>query len=317
MTARSRIHAHIRAVMQETGEDDPRTAVRTKARAVIEQFRSAFDARPPFNLDALASFRGLRHSDDAPKFSKDSEIAPQADGQVVLRVNRDRPLTRQRFSIGHEIGHTRFPEYQVTVRCRKADDRDWADPENLLETLCDVAASEFLFPEPWFHERIATMHLSASEILRLASDYQASPDATVRRLVEAHVAPLAAVFFTWKLKPTEIRQRANDRSQLSMFADDPIPEPTPKLRVDYAILSDAFAREFGNHIPKDKSIPCEGPIYASSMSQEPCDGTSFLDLGTVTGNVTVNAIPIYTQEQLVGPTGGVSVVAVVQPLQNR
>lgn len=316
MTVSSLIHPHIRAVMQETGEDDPRTAVRTKAQSVVRQFRSAFDDSPPFNLDALASFRGLRHSTDAPEFSKDSEIAPQADGHVVLRVNRDRPLTRQRFSIGHEIGHTLFPEYQVTVRCRKAADRDWADPENLLETLCDVAASEFLFPEPWFHTQVHEMTLCAAGVVQLTKHYEASPEATVRRLVEIHSQPLAAVFFSWKLKPTEIRQRANDRRQRCMFPDDELPEAQPKLRVDYAILNDGFARKFGNHIPKDKSIQSEGPIYASSMMQEPRDGSFFLDLGRLARDLTVYAVPIYTPEESVGPGGGVSVVAVLQPLRS-
>jgi len=311
MTGRNRLHRHIRAVMEETGQDDPRAAVRAKAQSVIRDFHQAFRKPPPFNLEAMASFRGLKPSAEPPRFSRDSEIAPQADGRVVLRVNRDRPLTRQRFSIGHEVGHTLFPEYQVTVRCRKATDRDWADPEDLLETLCDIAASEFLFPEPWFHVRVADIALSAAELVALAREYQASPDATVRRVVEVCPQPLAAVFFTWKLKPTEIRQQANDQRQHRMFADDELPEPEPKLRVDYAIVNDPFARKFGGHIPKDKSIAPEGPIHEASLAQLPCDGELFLDLGTVAGKFRVHAIPIYTPEQAVGPDGGVSVVAVI------
>lgn len=313
MRAGNQLHPHIRAIMEDTGQDDPRAAVRVKAQAVLREFHQTLGGEPPFNLDALASYRGLQASVEPPRFSKDSEIAPQADGRVVLRVNRERPFTRQRFSTGHEIGHTLFPDYQLAVRCRKATDRDWADPADLLETLCDVAASEFLFPAPWFHDRIALMQLSAAEILRLANDYQASPDATVRRLVEAHAAPLAAVFFTWKLKPTEIRQQANDRRQLSMFADDPISEPTPKLRVDYAIVNSAFSRTIADRIPKDKSTPCEGPIETASRTQEPGDGTLFLDLGTVARDFVVHAVPLYTPAELVGPDGGVSVVAVLRP----
>jgi hypothetical protein len=299
--------------MEETAEDDPSAAVREKARCVIREFHQAFGQIPPFNVEALASFRGLRSSEEQPKFSKDSEIAPQADGRVVLRVNRDRPLTRQRFSVAHEIGHTLFPEYQLSVRCRKATDRDWANPQDPLETLCDIAASQFLFPDPWFSKRAAEMTLAAAEIVRLAKDYQASPDATVRRLVEAHPQPLAAVFFIWKLKPTEIRQRSNDRHQQPMFADDRLPEPQAKLRVDYAVINDLFGRKLGGRIPKDKSVPCEGPIRASSLAQEPSDGTMFLDLGAVAGNFLVHALPIYTPEDSLGPDRGLSVVAILQP----
>src|SRR5262245_25195105 len=152
MSRRQNWPSQIQAVMDETGEDDPFLAVRVKARSVLQAFHAYFGSEPPFNLSALASFRDLHESADAPRFSEDSEIAPEADGRVVLRVNRDRPLTRQRFSIGHEVGHTLFPEYQLAVRCRKGADRDWADPDDLLETLCDVAASELLFPVPWFQD---------------------------------------------------------------------------------------------------------------------------------------------------------------------
>lgn len=317
MRARNQLHPHIRAIMEETGQDDPRAAIRIKAQAVLREFHERFGGEPPFNLDALTSFRGLHASPEPPRFSKDSEIAPQSDGRVVLRVNRQRPFTRQRFSTGHEIGHTLFPEYKLTVQCRKATDRDWADPVDLLETLCDVAASEFLFPGPWFQERIAAMQLSASEIVRLASDYQASPDATVRRLVDAHADPLAAVFFTWKLKPTEIRQEANDRRQQRMFADDEQNNPQPKLRVDYGVANGAFGRKFGDHIPKDKSVPSEGPIHQASLAQEPHDGTMFLDLGPIAHELVVHAIPIYTPDELIGPAGGVSVVAILRQPPTR
>lgn len=313
MPGPNRLHRHIRAVMEETGENDPRMAVRSKARSVVREFHETFGDTPPFNLDALASFRGLLSSADAPRFSRDSEIAPQADGRVVLRVSRDRPLTRQRFSIGHEIGHTLFPEYQLTVRCRKATDRDWADPKDLLESLCDIAASEFLFPEPWFNARLAQVTLSAAEVVRLATDYLGSRDATVRRLVEVHRKPAAAVFFTWKLKPTEIRGQAIERKQRRIFADGGYPKPQPKLRVEYVVLNSGFSGKFCDHIPKDKSVPCAGPIYESSLTQEPCDGAMFLDFGTIARDFTVHAVPIYTPEDSVGPDGGVSVAAILRP----
>ncbi len=313
MLAYYRIHPHIRAVMDETGEDDPVRAVRAKARSVFRQFHDAFDGSPPINLDALASFRGLHACADSPRYSADSEIAPNADGRVVLRVNRDRPFTRQRFSIGHEIGHTLFPEFQVTIRCRKALDRDWADPNDLLETLCDVAASEFLFPAPWFRERVTQMTLSGRVIVLLATDYEASREATVRRLVELYEQPLAAAFLSWKLKPTEVRQRALDRHQQRMFADDVIPDPQPKLRVDYAIVNGPFASVCCDHIPKDKSVPCEGPIHDASLTQEPADGSLWLDFGGLARQFTVHVVPIYTHPESTGPDGSVSVVAVLSP----
>jgi Zn-dependent peptidase ImmA (M78 family) len=306
-----RVHPHIKAVMQEMGEDDPVRAVRAKARALVQQFVRLFPGTPPLNLEALASFRGLVSSQEAPKHSPDSEIAPE-NGHVVLRINRERPAARQRFSIGHEIGHTLFPEYQLEVRCRKPADRDWADPADQLEALCDVAASEFLFPTPWFDEEVARMAISASELRDLASRFLASPEATIRRFVELRTDPVAAMFCSWKLKPTEIRQRAIDRHQVSMFKDEHS-TPIPKLRVDYSILNDTFRASCIDHLPKDKSLASDGPIGEAARRQAAGDATLWLDLGTVARKFHIHVIPIYTPDDRVGPDGAVSVAVVVRP----
>jgi len=310
---RDDLHPHIISVMDEMGYDDPALAVRVKARSIIDDYHSFFGEEPPFSMSAMASFRDLHESEDAPRFSQDSEIAPTGDGRVVLRLNRNRPLTRQRFSIGHEIGHTLFPEYQLAVRCRKGRDRDWADPNDLLETLCDVAASEFLFPAPWFRDRVLSMTLTADAVLTLSANYQASPEATIRRLVELYPAPLAAAFFSWKLKPTEMRQIRKIRRHKATANSFPQSVPVPMLRVDYSILNDKFKNTCGSHIPKDKSIPEDGVIHASSISQIPQDGSGTLQLGSVTGIFKIHALPIYTPDNRFSSSGGCSVVAILSP----
>ena len=265
-------------------------------------------------MKAIASIRGLHWSDDDPRFSNDSEIAPEADGRVVLRINKNRPLSRQRFSIGHEIGHTLFPDYQLAVRCRKAIDRNWADPDDMLETLCDVAASELLFPSPWFPDRARSVDPSAAGLAALSDEFQTSRDATVRRYVELAQHPLAAVFFSWKLKPTEARRVKRSRNQASMFPElEPAP-PMPMLRIDYAILNEGFASQCTDHLPKDKSVPSEGPIFTASSAQTLADGECDLDLGTVAGRFQASVLPVFTPEESTGPQGGCSVVALLQPV---
>jgi len=312
-------HPHIAAILRETGEDDPYIAIRAKARALVAEYHGTIGEVPPFNMDAFASLRGLARSADAPKHSDDSEIAPEADGRVVLRVNRDRPRSRQRFSIGHEIGHTLFPDFHHTGHCRKGKDRNWANSDDLIESLCDVAASELLFPHPWFHDRIRDMTISAAALATLATDYQASRDATVRRFVEISADPIAAVFFSWKLKPTEEKQLLRDRRQKSMFDRNLVAEAEAnrKLRVDYAILSETFEDRCISHIPRDKSIPSEGPIHDASIHQVCTDGQLPLDLGSIRGTFTAHTLPIYTPEDTVGPTGGCSVVVVIRPVPVR
>ena len=307
------LHADIRAVIRETGTDDPYEAIRIKARAFVDEYNSTLGEHPPFNVKAAASLRGLHWSDDAPKFSPDSEIAPEADGRVVLRVNQDRPVTRQRFSICHEIGHTLFPDYQLEVRCRKREERTFADPNDLLETLCDVAASELMFPTPWFSNEIRSLGTSASDIAKLADDFEASRESTIRRFVELHAEPMAAVFFSWKLKPTEERAiRARSKTK-PLFDDFVAPLPSPKLRVDYRITNAEFGEVSSEYIPDDKSIPSEGPIFDASISQELKDGEHRLDFGRGGRNFKISALPIFTAEDALGPENGCNVVALLQP----
>jgi hypothetical protein len=159
----------IAAILRETGESDPAAAVRVRARELIQFYHATFGENPPFDLKAMASMRGISHCDEAPVHSPDSELLPDEDGRVVMRVNRDRPKTRQRFSIGHEITHTFFPGYEQKVQCRKPRDRDWSDPEDVIEWLCDVGASEFLFPTPWFEESVSECSGTAQGILDLTT----------------------------------------------------------------------------------------------------------------------------------------------------
>ena len=310
---REQLHPHVLAIMDETGTSDPFEAVRIKARVAVSQYHQFLEELPPFNMRAVASTFGLQWSDDDPRYSADSEIAPESNGRVVLRVNKSRPETRQRFSIGHEIGHTLFPEYELAVQCRKATDRTWADPNDLIETLCDAAASELLFPTPWFSDRILGMPICAAAIATLADDYKASREATARRFVELHEEPLAAVFFSWKLKPIEIRS-VNARSKTgSLFPDMEVPGPAPMLRVDYRIINEQFATRCTDYIPDDKSIPSEGPIFDASILQTPQNGNRKLDFGRMPRSFEINALPIFTPEHVVGPNGGCSVVAILKP----
>ena len=133
----------VRALVQKTKAANPVEAIRLLARKVLNDYLDIFpDDGPAINVEALASFRSIRQTKEPPSFSEDAELVPSRDGIVRMRVNRDRPVTRQRFSIGHEVGHTLFPGYETQVRCRKPRSRDWHDPSDILEYLCDVASSE-------------------------------------------------------------------------------------------------------------------------------------------------------------------------------
>ncbi len=307
----------IAALLQETGETDPRAALRAKARELVALHRSYFgEPVMPLDMEALASMRGIRRSAEAPAHSRDAELVPDEDGQVSMRVNPDRPETRQRFSMAHEISHTYFPEYQAKVRCRPDPRyRDPEDPDDLLEMLCDAGAAELLFPLPWFAADALAVR-GAGGLVELAEGYRASREATLRRFAEVSPRCLAAVFLCWKLKPTQERT-VGRTDQANLFGTSPEEEARAawKLRIDYAILSPAFA-EAGHFLPKDKSVPADGP-FALAAGGACADAECRLDLGGACGTFRVMAVPLSTPPEARGPAGELSVAAIVEPLQGK
>jgi hypothetical protein len=294
---------------------DPATAIRLKARRVIEQYCTAFDNTiiPP-DVYTLASFLGIAFSEDPPVHSEDAELVPIAQGRVAMRVNPDRPETRRRFSVGHEVSHTFFSNYQRKAWCRTdARYRNRQNPDDLLEMLCDIGAAELILPVPWFVEDAADVS-TGDGLAELARKYTASREATVRRFAENHNRCVAAVFLSWKLKPSQ-QGTIGNISQQDFFASDPTENArrAKKLRVDYSIRSEQFA-EAGYYVPNDKSLENDGPLYHAASTGYCCEGDCRLDLGPSAGRYRVLAVPVWTTEMDVGPSGENGLCAIIEPL---
>lgn len=311
--------ALIDRLIRDTGAVDAVAAIRQKAIQAVESFVELFGEPDmlPLDLLALASFLGIKLSETAPTFSPDAEIAPDGTGGVEMRVNPDRPETRIRFSIGHEITHTFFPDHSSQVWPR-ADSRyrDLSNPDDYLEMLCDVGAAELVFPRRWF-VKDAGMAASAAGVIALANKYKASRHATVRRFAELHDEPVAAVFFTWKLKPTQ-KDVVGRTDQVNLFGITPEDEirDALRLRIDYAIPSRAFG-DAGHFLPRDKSVENDGPLYDAAQSARACDGECHLDLGQAAGTYRIHAVPLWTPAEERGPAGENAVAAVIRPLAFR
>src|SRR5262245_51638230 len=303
----------VRTLVQRTKTGSPVEAIRHVAREILADFLRRFpDEGPAINVEALASFRSIRLTKEPPSFSEDAELVPSDDGRVSMRVNRDRPVTRQRFSIGHEVGHTLFPGYETQVQCRKPRTRDWHDPADILEYLCDVASSEFLLPLERFLEDLDKEKMSAERLLLLAGSYKASPEATVRRFIDLTDEPAAAVFLRWKHKPADgVRKSMPGQRRLTGIVGH---EPERKLRVEYPVWNTAFD-SLRYHIPKYKSVDEESVIFQAATTGTCMDADrEHLDLGAFNGWFKIHALPIYTQEAQLGPDGDSSVVAILQPV---
>ncbi len=315
MTSHVTTQSFISDLLLSAGAADPFVAVRMKANEAIERYRSAFgEPTMPLDVDALTSLLGIEMSDDAPAHSKDAELIPTGNGRVSMRVNRNQPETRRRFSVGHEVSHTFFPNYQTKPWCRtdgKYRRRD--NPDDLVEMLCDAGSAELVLPVPWFNYDAARVTTGA-DLLDLSDKYVVSREATLRRFAELHPRCVSAVFFSWKLKPTQ-KLTIGDVNQPDLFEaniNDRV-RRAKKLRIDYSISSHEFGRA-GYYIPHDKSVANQGPLYEAASLGLPREGECALDLGPVRGRFAVLAIPLWTAEEDSGPEGEAGVAAILEPL---
>lgn len=315
MTKAFTTEALIAELVRSTGATDAYAAIRIMASDAIARYVAVFGAPAgPIDVDALASFLGIARSDERPAHSKDAELVPIGDGRVSIRVNPDRPETRIRFSTAHEISHTFFPNYQAKTWCRTdARFRSRNNPNDFLEMLCDVGASELILPAPWYIED-AKVVSTAAGLVELAKQYVASREATIRRFAESHERSLAAVFFSWKLKPTQ-KQTVGNLKQTSLFGIDPadLILQSKKLRLDYSIPSPRLMKS-GAYFPPDKSIENDGPLYMAASTGQPHDGECWLDLGRCAGTYQVLAIPVWTEDEDLGPNGENGVGAIIEPI---
>lgn len=310
--------ALIDELVRSTGCRDASEAIRAKAKELISLHVASFgEPSLPISVDILASLRGIGRSDEAPIHSPDAELVPDGQGGVTMRVNPDRPGTRLRFSVAHEISHTFFPDYTTKSWCRTdARYRDREKPEDFLEMLCDIGAAELLFPQPWFG-RLAAAVTDAAGIISLATTFHSSREAAIRRYAETSPDSVAAVFFIWKLKPTQ-KGTVGNSAQTNFFgisAEDELREAL-RLRIEYSVASESFKAD-GHFLPKDKSVENDGPIYRAAATGLPVDDQCHLDLGQAAGTYRVSAIPLWTAEDQRGAAGENSVAAILFPVSVR
>ena len=309
------IRKFIDELVRETGLESPEAAIRFRAKELLQLYTEFFgEPEMPIDVMELASLRSIHPSDDLPVQSPDAELVPRQDGGVEMRVHPDRPETRKRFSIAHEICHTFFPDYEQSEWCRTdAHYRNRTDPAQYLEMLCDIGAAELLFPQPWFSEDASRIGC-ASDLKDLAIKYHGSREATLRRHVELSSDSVVAVYFTWKLKPAQ-KGVVDNQDQGNLFGITPEDQirDALALRIDYSIPSASF-KSLGHYLPPDKSIENSGPIFMASSTGKCFDGEHQLGLGAASGTYSIMAIPLPTPLDQRGPNGEHNVAGILKPI---
>ena len=122
---------------------DPIEVITAEARNVVFRAFERGWAGPPFDPFALANLLAIETIPTSEVH--DARTVPAGGNRFRIEFNPDRPHRRIRYSIFHEIAHTLFPDCALMIRNRGVHKASTGD-EWQLETLCNLAAAEFLLP---------------------------------------------------------------------------------------------------------------------------------------------------------------------------
>ncbi len=152
----------------------------------------------PVDLCRVARVQGVLRIEDADLGNVDACIIP-CEGGFAIKVNRDAPERRRRFSLAHEIGHTLLKDAPTGCKYRHLTTRaNVRRPANHRreERICDFAAAEILMPESLFRPWLAGRAMSIRAIEAAATHFEVSRQAAAIRLAESSEAPAEVV--CWK-----------------------------------------------------------------------------------------------------------------------
>ena len=132
-------------------------------------------------------------------------VANPEKSEGIVFVNQNRPKQRQRFTIGHEVGHFLLPWHRnlkdgaLTFECTTEDMHVSQSRKTDVRTDWEVQANEFsselLMPRLLFKKHMRRKdEPDMAHVLDLASLFDTSVEATARRYVALSDYPIAMVF---------------------------------------------------------------------------------------------------------------------------
>jgi len=147
----------------------------------------------PINICELASALGVARV-EAADMSIDGYLGRGSDGRLLIRYKTTSPMTRNRFTIAHELGHIllyrasscEIPECATRARNRCTDE----------ELAANRVASELLMPCDAVRTRLAYSRLSWERIRELSREFDVSITAFSRRIIEVTKRPTVMFWAT-------------------------------------------------------------------------------------------------------------------------
>jgi hypothetical protein len=210
--------------------------------SIAERIVEELGVEPPIDERLVASYQGIS-SIEVVEIPWSGMLF--TDSQAMrIQIAAGDGRRRQRFTCFHETGHTFLPGFRLAVqyRCLAGGSRD------PVEALSDAAASALLLPRRRLLADLSVVSVSSRAVEWLASRYDASLEATMRRIVDLSETPAVMVVLE---KRHKLREPAGTE---------------PKLRVRYS-------HPFGPwpFIPRNKSVSRDGAI-TEALARGRADG---------------------------------------------
>ncbi len=189
------------SVLALAGDSDPVQAITERARTLaVEAIQDGWSG-PPYDPFALAEYQNVAvvAREDIPE----ARTVPSRAGYII-EFNPNRPRSRVKYSICHELAHTLFPDCADRVRSR-ATHRDMKGDEWQLETLCNIGAAELLMPVGSIPS-LEGERFTIDAVLEARKQHEVSAEAVLLRAVRL-TADQCCVFSSSRRRLSEGRER--------------------------------------------------------------------------------------------------------------
>lgn len=263
----------VKSLMDRTGGLlDPYEVVRNCIDSLLQklnlfdgEFDSAFQ-----RICALASLAGFEvkpfRGDSRALKGHEAVIVPSNDGNTkgTIFYNRDLPLPRIIFSIGHEITHSFFPASNTGARFRSLSKKGSKGARE-LEMLCHAGASELTMPLPEFTAAVKRHGFGFGSVDLIRAPFETSFEACTYRMAHTASFPAAAGLFQFRLRVGEDDPTAD--ANLSLFSEAESNREAPKKKYRRQSFHPSLSYPNQMTIPWNKSVPETSQIYRAAEAK--------------------------------------------------
>lgn len=232
-------------------------------------FQQCPQLKAPIPVEQIAQRVGICRIQPLPGDSDNIEgmlCSDPAKECGVIFFNKSRPIGRQRFTIGHELGHFLLPTHASGER--KCTASDLKKNSNTEESEANEFAQKLLLPSHLLTPEINDQSFNIELINRLSVLFQMSFEATAIAAIPLSSEPVAIVFAENRKVRYVWRNLKNFNYRLKVAKGSDLPDSHQVLDVKPDSESE-FIKFYENDWLEDSSKLCsELALYGQTLVQE-------------------------------------------------